>query len=145
MAQSQSIFTDLEKQYMAALMITSYKFLTQIAYKVYSTAALTALHTSLNKDMATIIKHNFWPQWLAGHTTSSCLGSVSAGLGHQCGSGAFLGLDRWVTHPRSAFSTSLVPCSPLGPAPASQRSEMLIKWKFSPFCVSSHKLSGVNE
>lgn len=34
MGQNQSIFTDLEKQYMAALMITSYKFLTQIAYKL---------------------------------------------------------------------------------------------------------------
>lgn len=34
MGQSQSIFTDLEKQHMAALMITSYKFLTQVAYKL---------------------------------------------------------------------------------------------------------------
>lgn len=34
MGQSQSIFTDVQKQYMATLMITSYKFLTQIAYKL---------------------------------------------------------------------------------------------------------------
>lgn len=54
-----------------------------------------------------MVKHNIWLKWLAGDTTSRSLGSVSAGLGQQCGFGAVLGLSLWVTHPRSAFSTSL--------------------------------------